>query len=76
MSLANLSKYKLDRETMSNIRGAGYGTVTCEDGTQFSHTASSIESVRDRGDYWCRRHGHGGGATYVWVGEGEFTFPE
>lgn len=76
MSLKHLEKYRMDRKAMSNIRGNGYGTVTCQDGTTFSASASSMEAVQSGGDRWCRDHGHGGGATYLYVGEGEFTFPE
>ena len=76
MSLEHLSKFKLDKESLSEIRGSGEGTVVCADGTSFSASASSMEVVRDRGDFWCRHHGHGAGVTFVFVGEGEMSFPE
>lgn len=66
MSLAHLSKYKLDKKSMSEIRGSGYGTVVCDDGTIFSASASSMEVVEDRGDFWCEHHGHGGGQLFLY----------
>ena len=78
MSLENLAKYQLDKESLSQIHGSGWGTVTCEDGSTFSASASSMEVVRDRGNFWCEHHGHGSGSSYTFmeVGEGVFTLDQ
>ena len=67
MFLKELSKYKISKELLSEINGSGHGTVQCEDGTQFSAAAESMESVY-RGDRWCRDHGHGGAVAYIFQG--------
>ncbi|MBA6155643.1 hypothetical protein H3Z83_03785 [Tenacibaculum sp. S7007] len=49
------------------INGGGYGKVTCADGSSFSATAESMDSVVTGGDRWCRDRG--GASNYLYVGE-------
>ncbi|WP_272149821.1 hypothetical protein [Tenacibaculum aiptasiae] len=59
----------LSKEEQQVINGGGYGTVTCADGTTFSATAASYNSVVQGGNRWCKDHGHGSGASYFFVGD-------
>ena len=74
MSLQHLAKYQLTKEEQLEIRGNGEGTVVCADGATFSASASSMDSVRRGGERWCQDHGHGSAVTFLYVGEGEFSF--
>ena len=60
----------LNKKEQQLINGgkAGYGTVTCEDGTTFSASAQSMDSVIQGGNRWCQDHGHGGASNYLFTG--------
>ncbi|WP_299122286.1 hypothetical protein [uncultured Tenacibaculum sp.] len=49
----------LNKEELQSIKGGGYGSVTCGDGTVFEATAESMNSVVQGGTFWCLHHGHG-----------------
>lgn len=49
----------LSKDEQQEIKGGGYGSVTCANGAVFEATAQSMSSVVQGGTRWCQDHGHG-----------------
>ena len=71
MILENFKKYRIDKKLLSKMNGAGYGSVTCNNGDTFDATASSADSVESGADVYCR---HRGGVANSWyMGDAEIV---